>query len=73
MHFSSHNSRRVVRSVLCGEVYAFADAFDYAYTLKHDLQTILDTTIPLHMITDSKSLFELNTKSSMSLEKKTHD
>jgi hypothetical protein len=41
IHYTSHKSRRVRRSILGGEVYAFADAFDFAFTLKHDLQSML--------------------------------
>lgn len=42
LYFSSHKSRRIVRSVLGGEVYAFADSFDVAYTLKRDLESIME-------------------------------
>lgn len=37
LYYSSHKSKRIVRSVLGGEVYAFADAFDVTYTIKRDL------------------------------------
>ena len=70
LHFSSHKSRRIVRSVLGGEVYAFADAFDYAYTMRHDLQRILGRNIALQMFTDSKSLFDVITKCSSTTEKR---
>ena len=70
LHFSSHKSRRIVRSVLGGEVYAFADAFDYAYTMRHDLQRLLGRNIALQMFTDSKSLFDVITKCSSTTEKR---
>jgi len=38
--YASKNARRVVRSIMAGEVYAFADAFDAAFILKHDLERI---------------------------------
>jgi hypothetical protein len=36
--WSSHKSRRVTRTELGSETMAFADGFDAAYSLKHDLQ-----------------------------------
>lgn len=35
LHYSSHKSRRTVRSVMGGETYSFADGFDSGYTLRH--------------------------------------
>lgn len=70
LHFSSHKSRRVVRSVLGAEMYSFADAFDFAFTAKTDLENILKKDIPLRMLTDSKSLFDIITKNSHTSEKR---
>jgi hypothetical protein len=70
IHYSSHKSRRVTRSVLGGEVHAFADAFDYAIVLKRDLEAMLSQEIPLTMLTDSKSLFDVITKSSTTTERR---
>ncbi len=70
LHYSSHKSRRVTRSVLGGEVYAFADAFDRAYIIKREFQNMLGKSIPLTMFTDSKSLFDVITKCSITTEKR---
>lgn len=70
LHLSSHKSRRVTQSVLGGEVYAFADAFDIAYIMKHDLESITGKCIPLTMLTDSKSLFDVIAKCSTILERR---
>jgi hypothetical protein len=51
LHYSSHKSRRVTRSVLGGEVYAFADAFDQAFILRHDLQSIIKRKVQLTILT----------------------
>ncbi len=40
LHYASYKSRRVARSVLGAETYAFADAYDFAYCAKKDLLTI---------------------------------
>ena len=63
LHFTSYKSRRVTRSVLGAETYAFADAYDFAYCAKRNLEAMLDHRVPLHMFTDSKSLFDVITKS----------
>ena len=70
IHFSSHKSRRIVRSVLGGEVYAFADGMDIGLTLKHDLENILGRPIGLQMCTDSKTLFDVVTKNTTTTEKR---
>lgn len=44
------------------EVLAFADAFDYAYLLRHDLTRIMNTELSLAVLTDSDSLFKTITK-----------
>ena len=64
IQFSSHKSRRIVRSILDGEIYPFADAFDTAYTIKRDLEEMLERRVSLQMLTDSKTLFDIITKCS---------
>ena len=70
IHYTSYKSRRVVRSVLAGELHAFVDAFDYAYLLKRDLELILNTTISVQILTDSKSLFDTLTTATYTTEKR---
>ena len=50
---------RVENGALSPKLYAFSDAFYYAYTLLHYLERMLDRNIPLIMFTDSKSLLKL--------------
>jgi hypothetical protein len=47
---------------------AFADGFDAAYSLKHDLQKNLKRSVDILIYTDSLSLFNIITKSSKMAE-----
>ena len=68
--YSSRKSKRVVRSILGGEIYAFADGFDRAFMLRHDLETICQTEIPLGIRTDSLQMFDVVTKASSTTERR---
>lgn len=70
LSYSSKKSRRVVRSIMAGEVYAFANAFDEAFVIKHDLERIYHQHVPLIMLTDSKQLFDVITRASHPTEKR---
>lgn len=70
LHFASYKSKRVPRSVSGAETYAFADAFDFAYCAKKDLELILRRKVPLMMFTDSNSLFDVITKCSQTRERR---
>ena len=70
LHYASKKSKRVVRSVLVGEVYAFADCYDFAYTLRLELEKIHNRHIPLQLFTDSKSLFDVITQCKSMAEKR---
>ena len=70
LHFASHKSRRVTRSVMGAEVLAFADGFDFAFLLRHDLRGIMKQKLPLAMFTDSDSLFKTIVKSTTTTEKR---
>lgn len=47
----------------------FADAFEMAFIIKHDMEDIMKYNISMYMLTDSYSLFGVPTKSSTSREK----
>lgn len=68
--YSSKKSRRVVRSIMAGEVYAFANAFDEAFIIKYDLERLYKQPVPLTMLTDSKQLFDVITRASHTTEKR---
>ncbi len=62
LHYASYKIRRVARFVLGAETYAFADAFDFAYCTKTDLEKLLDRRVSLYIFTDSKRLFDVTAK-----------
>lgn len=68
--YSSKQARGVARSIMAGEFYAFDDAFDTAFILKHDLQRIYQQHIPLVMLASSKQMFHVITKASPTTEKR---
>ncbi len=68
LHYASYKSRRVGRSVLVAETHAFADAFDFAYFAKTDLEMLLDRRVPPSAFTASKSLFDVIKKCSNTQE-----
>lgn len=70
LHYSSHKSRRVVRSVMGGEVYAMADGTDFALTLRYDLERMLDKPLAVRMYTDSNCFFDVITKNTTTTEKR---
>ncbi len=56
--------------MLTSECHAFADAFDYAYMLKHDLESLLHQTVPMQMPTDCKSLFDVIVKAGRTADRR---
>jgi len=67
---ASRKCRRVVHSIMAGEVYAFSAAFDEAFVIRYDLERIYRQRIPLNLFTDSKQLFDVVTKASHPTEKR---
>ncbi|CDF33317.1 unnamed protein product [Chondrus crispus] len=70
LDFASKKSKRIVRCILGGEVYAFTEGFDCAFVLRHDLQKLYGRTIPLQMRTDSKQMFDVIMKASHTSERR---
>jgi hypothetical protein len=72
LDYKSMKARRVTRSILAGELIAFAEAFDRSFVLKSDLEDMLNAQceIPIRMYTDSQSLFDVISKRSMTAERR---
>ena len=68
--FKSYKSRRVTRSVLSAEVIAFADLFDDSFAIRSQIEHALGRPIAIHLLTDSKSLFDIISKGSRTSEKR---
>jgi hypothetical protein len=49
---------------------ALADAFDMAYALKPDIETIIKQNVPIVILTDSLSLFDVITKATTTAEER---
>lgn len=63
--FKSYKSKCVTSSVMAGEAIAFNDLFDIAVTLASELNDILPHPVPTQLFTDSKSLFDVIYKDSI--------
>ena len=70
LSYCSKKSKRIVRSIMAGEVFAFSAAFDQAYVIRHDIQRILGIEIGITMYTDSKQLFDVITRAAHTTEKR---
>ncbi len=68
--FKTYNSRRVTRSVLSAEVIAFSDMFDDAFAIRSQIEQALRRGVAVHLLTDSKSLFDIISKGSRTSEER---
>lgn len=57
MSFKSFKLKMVTRSPIAGEVIPFSDLFDVAVTLASELEAMPCHSVPIQLLTDSKSLF----------------
>lgn len=70
LDFESRKCKRITRSVMGGEVYAFTEGFDCSFLLRHDLQRLYGKLILLQIRTDSKQMFDVITKASSTTERR---
>lgn len=61
LSYKSCKSPRVTRSAMASETLAFTAAFDSGFVLRHQLQTTLQVSVPLLILTDSKALYDVIT------------
>lgn len=72
LHWSSTKCKRITGSVLASELYALANGFDVAATIRDTATQILQLMEPLPLVicTDSKSLYECLVKLGSTQEKR---
>ena len=70
MHYNRNNFKRIVRTVLGGETYAFTDALDVVINIRYDLSRILQKDVKLTLLTDFKSLGKVIINSTVTTEKR---
>ena len=70
LDYASRKCKRVVRSIMGGEIYAFAEGFDSVYAIKHTLEKVYRQVLPITVPTDSKQMFDVITKASHTSEKR---
>lgn len=62
LNYASRKSKRVVRSIIGGNLYVFNGAFDASLTIATALSRVFSKTIPLRMLTNSKQAFDVITR-----------
>ena len=70
IHFKSYKARRIARSAMAAEVIAFSDMSDVAVTLSSEISLLLGRQVPVQLLTDNKSLFDVISKGSRTSEKR---
>lgn len=70
MKFKSYKARRVTRAAVSGVVTVFSDLFNVVITLAKELSAMTSRTVPVQLLTDSKSLFGVISKGSRTSEKR---
>ena len=68
--FKSYKAGRVTRSVMAGEVIDFSDLFDVVGVLSVEIEALFGTNVPVQLLNDSKSLFDVISKGSRTSEKR---
>lgn len=57
--FTSYKSRQVTRYPISGEVISFSNMFDTAVSISQEIPVLLARKIPLQLLIDGKSLFDI--------------
>ena len=64
IHYSSTKTKRIFRTVLGTETISMSNSIDMEISLSHSFDGIMGYPFPIHVLTDSKTLFDFMIKSS---------
>lgn len=70
IEYRRRKTKRITRSVLDAELFAMVHGFDVAATNRLTLNAMIDRLIPLHVYTDSRSLYDCLTRINQTTEKR---
>ena len=70
VHYGSHKSRRITRSVMAAELLALVTGFDNAFVVKYTVDEMLGRNIPVDVFVDSRTTFNCVAKHAPTLEKR---
>jgi hypothetical protein len=70
LHLRSHKRKPVTRFSMAGETLDFADTIDHAFILRHELSRLLHCNLPIVLLTDSRALFDVLTRSWYTTERR---
>ena len=69
-HFQIIQIKKISRSDLSAEANAFADLYDGTYAPRSQMEHALSRALPMHVLTGSKSLYDVVSKVSNASEKR---
>lgn len=61
LHYASDTSRRVVDSIMSGEIFAFLNAFNASFAMILDLRFARNYSVSIRMYADLKQVFDVIT------------
>ena len=70
VHYGSLKSKRITRSVLAVELFEMVHCFDVSSTVRLAFNAMLNSVIPLHVYTYSRSLYDCLTRINHTTEKR---
>lgn len=70
VHYGSLKSKRIMKSVLAPELFGMVHGFNIPSIIRLTFNAMLDKVIPLHVYTDSRSLYDCPKRINQTTEKR---